>query len=97
MSTMVGGVGQARPVDDELRSVVSQVRGDIEAKAGKQFETFEPVSYATQVVAGTHFFIKVNVGDSHLHAKVFRSLPPVSFEVKEVQLGKTAEDPVNSF
>ena len=55
------------------------------------------LSLLHQVVAGTNFFIKVNVGDSHVHAKVFRSLPPFNYEVAAVQTGKSAEDPVNSF
>lgn len=33
--------------------------GDIEAQAGGAFETFVPVSYSSQVVAGTNFFVKV--------------------------------------
>ena len=36
-----------------------QVREACEAKAGLSFEEFTAVTYKTQVVAGTNFFVKV--------------------------------------
>ena len=64
-----GGVGNESPVDDNVRDLVVNLKSDIEEKAGAHFSTFEPVSFATQVVAGTNYFVKINVGDSHIHVR----------------------------
>ena len=37
-----------------------QVKDDVQAKAGKPFSKFDATHYATQVVAGTNYFIKVS-------------------------------------
>ena len=92
----VGGVGAARAVDDEVRAIAADVRAAVEAKIGAQAQ-FEPVSVASQVVAGTMFFIKVNTGSEHIHVKVFRSLPPFTNEFKDVQTGKSADDELSFF
>ena len=62
------------PAAEELQ-LFTEFKGMIEAEAGKQFGTFEAVKYTSQVVAGINFQIKYNVGDSHIHAKVFKPLP----------------------
>ena len=46
-----------------------------------------------QVVAGTNFTVKVNVGGGEfVHVTVFRSLPPFTVELKGVQTGKSEAD-----
>ena len=37
----------------------NQLRGAMETEAGWQFREFVPVEYATQVVAGINYFVKV--------------------------------------
>ena len=58
---MLGGFGDAKPADDEVKKVVSETKADVEKKLGATFNVFEPVCYKTQVVAGTNFFVKVKV------------------------------------
>lgn len=52
-------------LDAQERAVVvgnsSEVRQQAEAKAGRQFEAWTPVSVQTQVVAGTNYLFKARV------------------------------------
>jgi len=45
-----------------LRCHFSKVRDEAVKKLGVNGPEFSAVKYATQVVAGTNFFIKVNIG-----------------------------------
>lgn len=61
----VGGLSGERAATDEIRAMVNQdkIRSDVEQKAAKDIDTINPISYSTQVVAGTNYFIKVGFGD----------------------------------
>lgn len=39
--------------------ICAQVKGQVENKTGKKYNTFKAKSYKTQVVAGTNYFVKV--------------------------------------
>ena len=41
--------------------LLHKVKAAVEEKVGKKLETYSPVSYKTQVVAGTNYFVKVLV------------------------------------
>ncbi len=95
-----GATGAAHPIDAESRAIAEQVRADIEARAGGATGTFEPVEYSTQVVAGTNFFFKINVGNGHfVHARVFRDLPHnhSALSVRAVKTGLNADEPLVHF
>jgi len=80
--------------------MVQQLKESIESKANRQFSTFDPVQVATQVVAGTNYFVKIEVGSGeHIHARIFRSLPHAGQppQVHSVQCGLTASDPLKYF
>lgn len=52
-----------------------------------------------QVVAGTNYFMKVDIGGGHfIHLRVFKGLPhnPV-LELHGVQQGQTADSPLKHF
>uniref|UniRef100_A0A670JVN8 Cystatin domain-containing protein n=1 Tax=Podarcis muralis TaxID=64176 RepID=A0A670JVN8_PODMU len=72
----------------------------IEQKENKVYTVFTAVEYKTQVVAGTNYFIKVDVGQGeHLHLRVFQPLPHKNEapSLTAYQTGKTANDPLNYF
>jgi len=76
--SMPGGTGALKPADDHIRTICAEVRPAVENSANAKFEEFEPVSYKSQVVAGTNYFVKVKVrsaDDSHVHIRVFKGLP----------------------
>lgn len=37
-----------------------QVKGEVEKKLGKQFDTFKATLFSTQVVSGVNYFVKVS-------------------------------------
>jgi len=76
----------------KVQNEVSTHLGD--AKEAKH----EIVSYATQVVAGTNFLVKVKIsGDKakerHAHVKIFRDLKN-NVKLTSVADNKTADDPL---
>mmetsp|Transcript_8395 Transcript_8395/g.16717 ORF Transcript_8395/g.16717 Transcript_8395/m.16717 type:complete len:96 (-) Transcript_8395:2393-2680(-) len=91
---MVGGFGAAHPVDDEVRAVAHSVKAAAETHAGHAFTTYEPHSYKSQVVAGTNFDIKVNVGHEFIHIRVYRPLPHTGQpnQLSQYHGGKTETD-----
>jgi len=73
---MLGGFGDAKPADDEVKKVVNETKADVEKKLGTTFNVFEPVCYKTQVVAGVNYLVKIKVdGDKYVHAKIYQPLP----------------------
>lgn len=87
-----GGVGQVRPVDAEVSALVDRVRSEIESKASRTFAEWKPVSYATQVVAGTNYFVKIYVGNGeYIHVRIWRNIQQ-KLNVSSVETGKTEVD-----
>jgi len=96
---MCGGLGEVKAADNDVQALIEKVREEAEKKAGKSFAQYKAVSYSSQVVAGTNYFIKVNVGGEHVHLRVFVALPHEGKEpeLASLQLGKTEEDPIVHF
>merc|ERR1712065_57882 len=93
----MGSVGDAKPADDIARQVASDNKDGIEGKTGESYDTFDVINYATQTVAGTNSFLKIDVGgDEAIHARVFRCLDG-SYEVNNVQEGHTHDAEIKYF
>lgn len=74
-----GGASDVQSANAEIQELCNQVRADLEGKVGKSFVEYTAVSYTSQVVAGTNFFVKVSVGgDECAHLRIFRPLPHVN-------------------
>nr|XP_022304750.1 cystatin-A-like isoform X2 [Crassostrea virginica] len=99
VKTRVGGLTELKPADAEILAITIEVKDAVEEKVGKKLETYSPVSYKTQVVAGINYFVKVNVGDEYLHLRIFAPLPCTGNpkELTDLQTGKTAEDEIIYF
>lgn len=83
--SLLGGKSAEKPIDDEIRTLVATQRGAIEAKANKTFTQFTPVSYRTQVVAGTNVFVKIDIGGGRfLDVTIWRKVAPPSDVVTDV-------------
>jgi len=97
---MCGGVGETKKGDQEAQQIIDSVRADLESKSGKSFSKYEAHSYSTQVVAGTNFFVKVQVSSSDfLHLRVFRPLPHTGEgpELTAFQENKSENDAIEYF
>lgn len=72
-----GGHSDEKDVDEEKMALFKQeFKSVIETKSGKVYNTFEPLAYTHQVVAGTIYKIKIRVDDNKIIlAKVFKPLP----------------------
>jgi cystatin-A/B len=91
---MCGGKGQVNPADESIVEMVNNVRSEVEAQANASYTVFEAVSFRSQVVAGTNFFVKVRVdGDQYVHVRIFRALPcnGGGLQVSGVTTGQTLE------
>ena len=93
---MCGGASQNKTPEGEELELFNSCKAIVEAAAGTTFETFTPVAYTSQVVAGTIFQVKFCVGgDAHVHAKILRPLPhtgaPASVMEGGFAAGQTAE------
>ncbi|NXV57182.1 CYTB protein, partial [Molothrus ater] len=77
-----------------------QVKPQFESRASMNCGVFTAIVFKTQVVAGTMYFIKVQVSNSeYVHLKVFQSLPHENLgpSLVSFQTGKTRDDPLTYF
>lgn len=65
------GLQQATP---EVIALANKHRAEAQQKLGRNFATWAPVGYSTQVVAGVNYFIKVNCGSECVHLKIWQQL-----------------------
>ena len=73
---MLGGPGQSKPMDSSAQQLLDTHKSDVAQKLGTDVQTLEGVSYRTQVVNGTNFWIRAKVnGGSEVEAKIHRPLP----------------------
>ena len=94
---MLGGFGDAKDADDNVKALAKEMKGKAEAALGETYGEFEAVKFKTQVVAGTNYLIKVKVGgDKYVHLKVHVPLPCKNApnELLEQEKGKTLADPL---
>lgn len=71
-----GGFSAETPVDEGVRALVMKLKPNIEAKMNATYTVFEPTVFSCQVVAGTNYCVKINVGDGKtITAKIFEPLP----------------------
>ncbi|KAH3725312.1 hypothetical protein DPMN_051146 [Dreissena polymorpha] len=101
---MVGGLGREKKADKEIQAACDGLKKEILEKAGKDgTEMFKALKYKSQVVAGTNYFVKIQVhpGGECVHARIFSPLPSkggkTKYELNGVQTGKKIDQPVEYF
>ncbi|KAI1242206.1 Cystatin-B, partial [Lamprotornis superbus] len=76
------------------------VKSQFESRANMNCFVFTAIIYRTQVVAGTMYFIKVQVSEAlYVHLKVLQNLPYENQgpTLENFQTGKTRDDPLTYF
>merc|ERR1712117_540395 len=87
---MVGGLGFVKERDADVDVVIAKVRKEIEAKAKAEsvrVDEFSVISYATQVVAGTNYFVKIRLNKDdggHVHCISPRIKPIDYIRMKDI-------------
>ncbi|XP_060054753.1 cystatin-B [Erinaceus europaeus] len=97
---MCGGTSDTRPATEETQALADQVKAQLEEKENKKFGMFKATEFKTQLVAGTNYFIKVQVGgEEFLHLRVFQSLPHENKPpaLHSYQMGKARHEELTYF
>ncbi|BFZ10149.1 hypothetical protein BsWGS_13188 [Bradybaena similaris] len=97
---LCGGTSETHEATEEIQALIDQVRSDLEAKVGKVFPHYKAISYKSQVVAGTNYFVKIQTdGSDFIHVRIFKSLPHAGskVEVHSHKTGKTKDDAIEYF
>nr|AAI66959.1 Unknown (protein for MGC:189005) [Xenopus tropicalis] len=97
---MCGGTGASQPADAVVQEICQKIRDQFIEKSGLNTDIFVPISYKTQQVAGTNFFIKAHIGDNKcVHLRVYRMLPhqQEALRLDKFLLDKTMEEEVVYF
>ncbi|XP_046855598.1 cystatin-B-like [Xenia sp. Carnegie-2017] len=95
-----GGLGPLQKFNPLIQNLINQVRLDAESEAGHKFDNYLAMSYKSQIVGGTNYFVKVQIGlEKYVHLKVFvpfpfAKLPPT---LLRIQLNKKKDDPIEYF
>ena len=94
---MPGSFNNAKEATEEVKTLAKGMKEQVEKQLGQTFDRFDAVVFSTQVVAGTNYLIKVQVGEEKfVHIKVhvplaFKNAPN---ELLECEGGKTFLDPL---
>jgi len=97
MSVICGGFNAESGLSEDEFAMVCSLQDQVVAQHGSAVTHFTPVAVRKQVVAGTNYWVKVQVGEgNYIHVKIFKPLPHTGApaEVKEVHSGKTHADPL---
>ena len=92
---LAGGWNAGSGLEEEDHQMVIGLQHHAQEHCGRQFAHFHPVEIKKQVVAGTNYWVKVNVGDDKfIHVKIFKPLPYTGEPavIKEVHLDKSHHD-----
>lgn len=95
-----GPLSEEKKATQEVQDICDEVKRRAEYKAKASYDQFEAVSYKTQLVSGTTYFIKVDVGNnSYIHLRIFKVLPHIGsyVELHDVKTGMTKKDSLDIF
>ncbi|XP_020622042.1 cystatin-B-like [Orbicella faveolata] len=95
-----GQLSEEKKATKEVQDICDEVKNRAEYKGKASYDQFDAVSFKTQLVSGTHYFIKVHVGNnSYVHLRVFKCLPHIGshLELHAMKTGLTKEDSLEIF
>lgn len=94
-----GGLGELKIVDKEnkINDIVKNIKNQFEKLIDSKVDILKAISYRTQVVSGTNYFIKVLVNENkYVHVKVYEPLPykEENPQLISYQTDKTEDDEI---
>ncbi|CAL1170213.1 unnamed protein product [Cladocopium goreaui] len=100
-----GSTGAAKEANEEIQSMCGGLKDQALEKAQASgwnglFSEFTAVSFTSQVVAGTNYFVKVKVADGkYCHLRVHQPLPHTGQPpaIHSVQMDKAEGDAIEYF
>lgn len=96
----LGGTSDTEPATAEVQAIADQVKSQLEEKTNRKYPMFKAVEYQSQVVAGTNYFIKVQVDDDeYVHIRVYERLPQENkpMSLTDYQTNKSRGDELKYF
>lgn len=102
---MCGGTGAAKEATDDIQTICDLLKAEIGQKVGKDnFSVFKALQYKSQLVAGSNYFVKIQVAESGdcIHVRIFEPLPCNNDTNQRVFLhgvqdGKSTDDALEYF
>ncbi|XP_020379606.2 cystatin-B-like [Rhincodon typus] len=96
-----GGTSGTAAVTAEIQAIVQSLKTEVAERLKRSLPIYHAISYRSQIVAGTNYFIKVVVGeaDDYIHMRVFQPLPhsDPKLSLENLQTGKTLFDEIEYF
>ncbi|XP_072420638.1 cystatin-B-like [Chiloscyllium punctatum] len=100
-SVKLGGASDVAAVTSEIQDIVESLKSAVEQKLNRSLNVYRAISYRSQVVAGTNYFIKVAVGDPDecIHMRVYQPLVHTgeSVSLVSIQTDKRLLDEIEYF
>ena len=94
-----GGLSDVKLINEEneINDLVENIKNQFEKLIGNKIHTISAISYRTQVVNGTNYFIKVLVNENqYVHLKIYEALSHEKIQPKLInyELNKTKIDEI---
>jgi len=109
--TIVGGLSKPSNVDAKVNGIANMMKDKIEEDLKTKLDTFTPLTYATQVVSGLVYYIKIEVnpcldtnqkvvdctkGTNYIDAKIYMDLKG-NPSLLGIKTGVKKDDPISYF
>jgi hypothetical protein len=82
-----GGYSEENEITEDLKALVLSLLPQIESHAGRNFETFEPISFTSQLVCGINYEVKAHIGNGeHIRVTIFEPLDCYKAQGQETEV-----------
>ncbi|XP_039262656.2 cystatin-A1-like [Styela clava] len=99
ISPVAGGLSEEQPITDNVARLTEALKDEVLSRIEtNDVETFEPVSFSEQVVAGMVYYVKVKLGAKDwIHVKFYKPLFNDQPELMGVNEDVSEESPIEYF
>ncbi|XP_071989374.1 leukocyte cysteine proteinase inhibitor 1-like [Engystomops pustulosus] len=93
--TLAGGLSEEKAATKEVQDLCNAVKSEFLKQCGINAEKFVAVRYRTQVVAGTMYYVAMDIGgEQYCHVTILEHLRHTGKKpsLEKVKCGKTKDD-----